>query len=82
MKNIAMLVLAIVTAAATPALAQDRSKEPAPPGGNAKSMEACKADIQKYCKDANLKQECLVAQWTHISGACQDALARPMHNGG
>jgi hypothetical protein len=82
MKTIAMLVLAIATAAGTPAIAQDRTKEPTPRGGDAKIMGSCQADIQKHCRDANLKQECLVAQWTHISGACQDALARPMHNGG
>lgn len=80
MKIVAMLIAALV--AATPALAQDRSKEPPPQGVNGKTMESCKADIQKYCDNANLKQECLVAHWAHISNDCQDALATPMRGGG
>jgi hypothetical protein len=32
---------------------------------------ACKADIQRYCSGANLKQECLVARWDRISVECR-----------
>jgi hypothetical protein len=66
-----------------PAFAQERGKELPPPQGiNGKTMESCKVDIQKYCDQASLKQECLVAHWTRISGDCQDALATPMRGGG
>jgi hypothetical protein len=64
------------------AMAQERSKQPVPQGINGKSMESCKADIRKYCDAAMLKQECLVAHWTKISGDCQDGLATPMRGGG
>ncbi len=80
MKNIALFLA--VLAVSTPCFAQDRSKEPPPQGVNGKSMDSCKTDIQKYCDQANLKQECLVAHWTKISNDCQDALATPMRGGG
>jgi hypothetical protein len=80
MKFTIMVFAAIV--AATPAPAQDRSKEPLPQGTNDKVANSCRVDIQKYCNSVNLKQECLVAHWRHISGDCQDALATPMRSGG
>ena len=76
-----IMVLA-ATVAATPALAQDRSKESLPQGTGDKIVSSCKVDIQKYCNGVNLKQECLVAHWRHISSDCQDALATPMRSGG
>jgi hypothetical protein len=66
----------------SPAFAQERSKEPPPQGINGKTMESCRADVEKLCDRANLKQECLVAHWTRISSDCQDALATPMRGGG
>ena len=76
------IVLLAATVAATPALAQDRSKEPLPQGTSDKTVNSCRADIQKYCNSVNLKLECLVAHWSHISGDCQDSLATPMRTGG
>jgi len=76
------IVLLAATVAATPTLAQDRSKEPVPQGTNDKTANSCRVDIQKYCNSVNLKQECLVAHWSHISGDCQDALATPLRAGG
>jgi hypothetical protein len=64
------------------AMAQNRGGESVPQGVNGKSMESCKADIRKYCDAAVLKQECLVAHWTKISGDCQDGLATSMRGGG
>jgi hypothetical protein len=64
------------------AIAQDRGREPVPQVVNGKSIESCKADIRKYCNAVVLKQECLVAHWTKISGDCQDGLATPMRGGG
>lgn len=78
--KITYLLLAILVASPS-AFAQAR-KDQLPQGINGKTMESCKADISKYCERANLKQECLVAHWTRISGDCQDALATPMRGGG
>jgi len=75
------ILLAAVILAPT-AMAQDRGREPVPQGINGKSIESCKADIRKYCDAVVLKQECLVAHWTKISGDCQDGLATPMRGGG
>jgi len=80
MKFTIMILATII--AATPALAQDRSKEPLPQGTKDKTANSCRVDIQKYCNTVNLKQECLVAHWSHISSDCQDALAAPMRSGG
>jgi len=76
------IVFLAATVVATPALAQDRSKESLPQGTGDKTVNSCRVDIQKYCNSVNLKLECLVAHWSHISGDCQDALATPMHTGG
>ena len=78
--RIAYLLL-ILLAARPAAFAQERKEAP-PQGLHGKTMESCKADIEKYCAKVNLKQECLVSHWTTISGACQDGLATPMRNGG
>jgi hypothetical protein len=80
MKFLSLFLVAVFFSA--PASAQERSKEPPPQGLNGRTMESCRAEIRKYCDSANLKQECLVAHWTHISSDCQDALAVPMRNGG
>jgi len=81
MKRATLVFVLLSTPAAV--FAQDRSKDPAPAvvQGESKDMETCKADIRKYCDGANLKQECLVAHWNHISTSCQDTLATPMHAG-
>ncbi len=60
---------------------QDHSHGP-PPKLAGKGMDSCKADIRKFCATANLKQECLVAHWSRISGNCQAVLAMPMRDGG
>lgn len=65
------------------AQAQDRGPREIPTQGlRGKTMENCKADIQRLCETARLKQECLVAHWTKLSGDCQDGLATPMRGGG
>jgi hypothetical protein len=65
------------------AQAQDREPREIPAQGlRGKTMENCKADIQRLCAPARLKQECLVAHWTKLSGDCQDGLATPMRGGG
>jgi hypothetical protein len=74
----AMLVLLAVLSAA---FAQEKKEAP-PQGLQGKTMESCKADIEKYCAKDHLKQECLVAHWTRISSDCQDGLATPMRGGG
>lgn len=35
---------------------------------------ACKADIRRFCSEADLKQECLVARWDRISPECRNVL--------
>jgi hypothetical protein len=35
---------------------------------------ACKADIERFCSGADLKQECLVARWDRISAECRNIL--------
>jgi hypothetical protein len=35
---------------------------------------ACKVDIQRFCSEANLKQDCLVARWDKISAECRNVL--------
>jgi hypothetical protein len=41
---------------------------------------ACKADIQRFCSEANLKQECLVARWDRISAECRTVLGTSAGN--
>jgi hypothetical protein len=66
-----------------PLHAQGRSREPqSPPDADGKTVASCKADIRKFCDDANLKQECLVAHWSRLSNDCQNVLATPMRGGG
>ena len=74
----AMLVLLTALSAA---FAQEKKELP-PQGLNGRTMESCKDDIRKHCAKTNLKQECLVAHWTKISGDCQDGLATVMRGGG
>lgn len=68
---------AAMAADAAVAQSQDRSREPPSRRAAGKGMEACKADIAKFCGDANLTQECLVAHWNKISSECQEELATP-----
>lgn len=74
-------MLLTMTTAAFAQSSGSRTHESPAPGLNGKTMESCKPDLQKFCDDANLKQECLVLHWTKISSDCQDALARPMRSG-
>lgn len=62
------------------ASAQDSGKQASQlPAGN---LEACRIELHKFCETANLKQECLVAHWDHITDACQNALLVPMRGKG
>jgi len=56
---------------------QERDRAPPPRHTPGKGMEACKVDIARFCGDANLTQECLVAHWNKISSECQEELATP-----
>ena len=69
------------------AVAQQQSRDPATPPASVvqaspKDLEACRADIRQYCDAVHLKQECLVAHWTHISDSCQNSLTTPVRAGG
>ena len=80
--------LALVTAAfcllslfglgqvAEAALAQASSST----NGKNKEALACKVDIQRFCSEANLKQECLVARWDRISAECRNVLGNSAGN--
>lgn len=48
--------------------------------GKSKGTLACKADIQRFCSEANLKQECLVARWDRISAECRNVLGSSTGN--
>jgi hypothetical protein len=50
------------------------------PGPKSRGNLACKADIQRFCSEANLKQECLVARWDRISAECRNALGTSAGN--
>jgi hypothetical protein len=65
------ILIAISLLLAGPALAQDTAAVP----------QVCKDEAQRLCSDRNLKQECLVLNWTRLSDACQDALKVPMKDG-
>ena len=41
---------------------------------------SCKADIQRFCSEANLKQDCLVARWDKISAECRNVLGSSAGN--
>lgn len=45
-------------------------------GIGSKTMDFCAADIKKHCSAIHepLQKECLVKNWTRISGDCQDAV--------
>jgi hypothetical protein len=45
-----------------------------------KLIKVCKADIQRFCDQANLKQECLVAHWDKISIECRGILGSSAGN--
>ena len=49
-------------------------------GDRARWIKICKADIQRFCDEANLKQECLIAHWSKISTECQDVLGASAGN--
>lgn len=51
-----------------------------PPGDKSRWIRACKTDIQRFCDEANLKQECLVAHWSKISSECRDVLGTSAGN--
>jgi hypothetical protein len=52
----------------------------APTNHKDKQELACKADIQRFCSEANLKQECLVARWDKISAECRNVLGSSAGN--
>lgn len=73
----ALLFLSLLSvarpAAATP-------PENPPVGDKTKLVRICKADIQRFCDQANLKQECLVAHWAKISTECRGVLGTSAGN--
>lgn len=61
-----------VTAATTP-----ESQSGADKG---KLTKVCKTDIRRFCDQANLKQECLVAHWDKLSADCRSVLGSSAGN--
>lgn len=49
-------------------------------GDRGRWIKICKVDIQRFCDEANLKQECLIAHWSKISTECQDVLGSSAGN--
>jgi len=75
--------LLMVCAAQAQNQAQDQNRETRETQGlRGKTLDNCKADMQRLCAAARLKQECLVARWAKLSSDCQDGLASPMRGGG
>lgn len=72
----AAALLAGITAASDQGMAQSGRSSV---GMGSKTMESCKADIQKHCVRASgaMQKECLVKNWDHISNDCQDAVGTP-----
>ena len=52
---------------------------PSPNDKNKRPL-ACKADIERFCSGADLKQECLVARWDRISAECRNVLGSSAGN--
>jgi hypothetical protein len=69
---IAVTTLFALLNAANAVVATNQGGSPASSKGRKES--ACKGDIQRYCSEANLKQECLVARWDKISVECRNVL--------
>jgi hypothetical protein len=68
-------LIGVVNPAAAQTTQADRSS-----ADKSKWIRVCKTDIQRYCDEANLKQECLVAHWSKISTECQDVLGSSAGN--
>jgi|GEM_PF-2499201 len=51
-----------------------------PAGDRTRLAQICKVDIQRFCDQANLKQECLVAHWDKISADCRAVLGTSAGN--
>ncbi len=64
------ILSAVGAQAAMAAITQSGS----PAGEKSRRVPACKADIQRFCSEANLKQECLVARWDKLSAECRNVL--------
>jgi len=76
---VAGVVLCYVAGASQPAYAAVVQADHAP-GERAKWIKICKADIWRFCDEANLKQECLIAHWSKISAECQVVLGTSAGN--
>jgi Cysteine rich repeat len=80
----ACLLLAVLIAGATPALAQPPFPLPLPPiplpTGTPEERAACQPDVQKFCEqalpDTMRVLHCLQANRTRISRACRQVLER------
>lgn len=70
--SLSLLSVAQPVAAAPP--------ENAPVGDKTRLTRICKVDIQRFCDQANLKQECLVAHWEKISTECRGVLGTSAGN--
>ena len=71
---LAAIVLESLPAAAATVQANRSSDD------KARWIKICKADIQRFCDEANLKQECLIAHWSKISTECQEVLGSSAGN--
>lgn len=75
---VAGLILVPAISMGPPAMAAANSAPPA--DHKDRQGLACKADIQRFCSEANLKQECLVARWDKISAECRNVLGSSTGN--
>jgi hypothetical protein len=75
---VASLILMPLIGVGRPAVAAANGS----PSANHKDTQelACKTDIKRFCSEANLKQECLVARWNKISPECRNVLGSSTGN--
>ncbi len=80
MKTLYLVLVGLLVS--TDALAQNDPVAQPPQGLKGRTKAACTNDLARLCAGKSLKLECLVENWIKISSDCQDALAKPMHDGG
>lgn len=78
--NGAIAALFILSPIAGQAATAAPAQKDAPTSSKDRQARACKADIQRLCSEADLKQECLVARWDRISAECRNALGTSAGN--
>ena len=77
---LAVIGMMIVPAIGVGDIAMAAAKGASTANDSTRQEPACKADIQRFCSEANLKQECLVARWDKISAECRNVLGSAAGN--